>query len=132
VSARDVKALGIEHVPRVADARYFKPVLEDGRIISPSAIIWCTGFKSDFSWLEPSAIDKKGYPLHERGISSVLDGFYFVGMTFQFAMSSHLLGGVGRDAAFIARHIHEHSALQKYSLKERVDNKKLLPHDLSF
>jgi CheY-like chemotaxis protein len=95
VSPKDVKAAGIEHVPRVTDVRYGKPVLEDGRIISPAAIIWCTGFKPDFSWLEPSATDEMGYPICERGISSVLDGLYFVEMTFQFALTSHLIGGVG-------------------------------------
>jgi len=132
VSPKDVKAAGIEHVPRVTDVRYGKPVLEDGRIISPAAIIWCTGFKPDFSWLEPSAMDEKSYPFHERGISSVLDGLYFVGMMFQFAMTSHLIGGVGKDAAFIAKHIHEHSAVQnKYPLKEKANSKEMLLDNLS-
>ena len=33
VSPKDVEAAGIEHVPRVTDVKYGKPVLEDGRII---------------------------------------------------------------------------------------------------
>ena len=106
VSPKDVEAAGIEHVLKVTDAQYGKPVLEDGRILNPSTIIWCTGFKTDFSWLEHSATDDNGYPLCNAGISTVLEGLYFVGMMFQFAMNSHLIGGVGKDAAFIAEQIY--------------------------
>ena len=88
-------------------------------LLNPSAIIWCTGFKTDFSWLEQSATDENGYPIAKRGISTVLDGLYFVGMMFQFALNSHLIGGVGKDAAFIAKHIHTHSSISnKSSAKE--------------
>ena len=109
VSPQDVMNAGIEHLPRVTGEKDGKPVLEDGEIISPSAIIWCTGFKPDFLWIDHKVTDEKGYLLGERGISSVLDGLYFVGMLFQFAMNSHLIGGVGKDAAFIAKHIHSQS-----------------------
>jgi putative flavoprotein involved in K+ transport len=120
VSPKDVKMAGIEHVPRVTGENNGKPVLEDGRIISPSAIIWCTGFKTDFTWIDHSVTDEKGYPIGEKGISSVLNGLYFVGMLFQFAMNSHLIGGVGKDAAFIANHIHKHSILRRKQIGERV------------
>ena len=119
VSPKDVKAAGIEHLPKVTDAKYGKPVLEDGRIISPAAIIWCTGFKTDFSWLESSATDDKGYPIAERGVSTIFDGLYFVGMLFQFAFNSHLIGGVGKDAAFVAKHVHEHSEHNHFTQKEK-------------
>lgn len=126
VSSKDVEAAGIKHVPKVTDAKYGKPVLEDGRILNPSAIIWCTGFNKNFSWLEESATDDNGYPIAERGISTVLDGLYFVGMLFQHALTSHLIGGVGKDAAFIAKHIHEHSTLQhKHHNEKLIKNEQL-------
>lgn len=132
VSPKDVEAASIEHVSKITDAKHGKPVLESGRIISPSAIIWCTGFETAFSWLEESATDEKGYPIAKRGISSVMDGLYFVGMMFQYALSSHLIGGVGKDAAFIAKHLHTHSSLQnKSSAKENIKNKKVLLDNLS-
>ncbi len=76
--------------------------------------------KTDFSWINHRVTDEKGYPIGERGVSSILDGLYFVGMLFQFAMNSHLIGGVGKDAAFIARHIHEHSILRRKHTGQRM------------
>lgn len=119
VSPKDVEAAGIVHEHKAIDAKYGKPVLEDGRILNPATIIWCTGFKTNFSWLEESATDDNGYPIAKRGVSTVLKGLYFVGMLFQYAFNSHLIGGVGKDAAFIAKHIYEQSQ-KKYSLKEWI------------
>ncbi|HPM03199.1 MAG TPA: hypothetical protein PK816_13670 [Candidatus Cloacimonadota bacterium] len=44
----------------------------------------------------------------KRGISSTNYGLYFIGMPFQFGLTSGLVGGVGRDADYISRHILSH------------------------
>ena len=41
----------------------------------------------------------------KRGVSTEVKGLYFIGMLFQYGLTSGLLGGVGRDAAFIVKHI---------------------------
>lgn len=46
-----------------------------------------------------------GEPLHERGLVSGEPGLYVVGRPFLFSLTSSLIGGVGRDAGFIAEQI---------------------------
>jgi hypothetical protein len=40
-----------------------------------------------------------------RGIVESVPGLYFMGLLFQYSLSSALVGGVGRDAAYIVGHI---------------------------
>ena len=44
-----------------------------------TTIVWATGFKFDFSWLQVDAFDEKGLPFHKRGISAER-GIYFLGL----------------------------------------------------
>jgi putative flavoprotein involved in K+ transport len=46
--------------------------------------------------------------MHERGVVESEPGLYFVGRFFQLAFTSSLIGGVGRDAEYIARHLASH------------------------
>lgn len=71
------------------------------------AVIFAGGFRPDYgSWLPwPEAFDAHGFPIHEDGASTVLPGLYFVGVHFLRKRKSSLLGGVGEDAALVARHI---------------------------
>jgi putative flavoprotein involved in K+ transport len=93
---------GVECVGRVAGVHSGKPQLEDDRGLAVEAVIWATGFRPDFKWIELPVFDEFGYPLHQRGIVQEAPGLYFVGLPFQTALSSALLGGVGADAAYVA------------------------------
>ena len=70
-----------------------------------SNVIWCTGFVPDFSWIDLPILDPNGFPKHDRVVVSSQPGLYFMGLVFLSTLSSALLGGVGRDAVHIARHI---------------------------
>jgi putative flavoprotein involved in K+ transport len=105
ISANDLETAGVERVPRVTGTESGYPKLEDGRILQVSAIVWATGYKPDFSWIEPVISDVTGWPKAYRGVSSSVEGIYFVGMPFQFGLTSGLIGGVGRDAAYITKQI---------------------------
>jgi putative flavoprotein involved in K+ transport len=108
VSVKDLITAGVEQVPRVTAVENGLPRLEDGRVMSVSSIVWATGFKPDFSWIDLKVTDEKtGWPLTDRGVSTVTRGMYFIGMLFQYGLTSGLVGGVGRDAAFIAKHIRK-------------------------
>ena len=48
-------------------------------------------------------------PIHQRGVVTSEPGVYFVGLPFQFAISSDVLPGVGRDAAFVVKHLDRRS-----------------------
>lgn len=99
------RATGIERVPRTAGVRGGVPLLDDGRVLEVANVIWCTGFVPDFDWIDLPVFDQGGGPVHDRGIVGSEPGLYFVGLIFLYALSSPLVGGVGRDAEHIARHI---------------------------
>ena len=81
------------------------PVLEDGKVLEVSNVIWSTGFTRDYNWIDLSLPTHNGLPIHDRGIVESAPGLYFVGLPFLYSLSSALLGGVGRDAAHIVEHI---------------------------
>ena len=66
-----------------------------------STIIWASGYKLDFGWVQIPVFDQTGYPVHQRGIT-VFPGLYFLGLHWLYKRKSALLYGVGEDAAFIA------------------------------
>ena len=69
-----------------------------------STIIWCTGFKSDFSWIDLPVLSESGFPIHKRGVSSV-SGIYFVGFPWLYKRKSGLICGVAEDAEYISKKI---------------------------
>jgi len=105
VKPKDIAAAGIERVPRTVGVRHGSPTVEDGRVIVASNVIWCTGFRPDFGWIDLPIFGEDGEPVHERGVVEPEPGLYFVGLFFLSALTSSLVGGVGRDAEHIAKHI---------------------------
>ena len=105
VRRKDLVRARVERVPRVTGVRDGLPLLEDGAVLEVANVIWCTGFASDFSWIDLPVLDQGGQPSHQRGVVRSEPGLYFMGLFFQSAGTSSLIGGVGRDARHIARHI---------------------------
>jgi putative flavoprotein involved in K+ transport len=108
VKPKDIAAEGIERVPRVVGVQEGLPLLEDGRVLEAANVVWCTGFRPDFSWIDlPVFGDEEApkEPIHRRGIVAGEPGLYFVGLFFLYAMSSGFLPGVGRDAKYIVKDI---------------------------
>jgi putative flavoprotein involved in K+ transport len=98
---QEMAAAGIELVPPLAGIRSGKPYLEDGRILDVGAVIWATGYRPDYSWVRLPIFDEHGLPRHLRGAVPEAPGLYFLGLIFQTALNSSLIGGVGADAAYI-------------------------------
>jgi len=69
-----------------------------------SAIVFCAGFASDFSWVKPPVLDPRGFPVHERGVTDS-EGLYFIGLPWLHTWGSGRFSGVGRDAEYIVNHI---------------------------
>ncbi|MEI4487867.1 NAD(P)/FAD-dependent oxidoreductase [Frigidibacter sp. MR17.14] len=67
-------------------------------------IIWATGFRFDFGWLQVAAFDETGQPLHRRGISAE-PGVYFLGLPELTNRASSFIYGCYYDAKYIATHI---------------------------
>jgi putative flavoprotein involved in K+ transport len=106
VKPADLLAAGVERIhARTVAARDGLPLLADGRLLDVTNVIWCTGYQPDFGWIALPIFDHDGEPIHERGVIATEPGLYFVGLFFLSAATSSLVGGVGRDAAYIAKHI---------------------------
>ena len=103
--AKDLEAAGVERVPRVVGVRDGLPVLEDDRVLEVANVVWCTGFQTDFRWIDLPVFGDDGEPLHYRGVVESEPGLYFLGLIFQYSFSSDVLPGRGRDAEYIAKHI---------------------------
>jgi putative flavoprotein involved in K+ transport len=101
---------GVRLVGRTVDAEARTVRFADGQSLRPEAIVWATGFRSDYSWIrEPEAIDERGAPIHRRGVTPA-PGLYFLGMHNQYSRGSSLIGFVRHDASFIVDRICEHAA----------------------
>jgi putative flavoprotein involved in K+ transport len=105
VRRNDLTAAGVQLVPRTAGVLDGSPVLDDGRVLDLANVIWCTGFAPDLTWINLPIFNEDGDPVHDRGVVESEPGLYFIGMYFLYALSSVLIGGVGRDAKHVARHI---------------------------
>lgn len=108
---------GVRLVGRVRDASAGKAVeCDDGSRVSTDdlTIVWCTGFADRYEWIRPSsrtaAFYDDGEPKHQRGEVPGAPGLYFVGLRFQYTLSSHLLYGVGRDARHVSGRIRRYLA----------------------
>ena len=113
IRRRDFAAAGIERVPRMTGVRNGYPVLEDGRVLEVSNVVWCTGFSSNYDWVKLSLPTRYGVPIHTRGVVESCAGLYLVGLPFLYSLSSALVGGVGRDARYIAEHIESATRARK-------------------
>jgi len=109
---KDLLAAGVENVPRVVGVRDGLPVLADDRALDVSNVVWCTGFRTDFSWIDLPVFDDDGGPTHERGVVDSEPGLYFLGLVFLYSFSSDVLPNRGRDAEYIAKHIGSHGMLR--------------------
>lgn len=99
----DLVDAGVQRVPRVVAARAGQPVLADGTTREVSSVIWCTGYRDDFGWIDLPAFDEHGEPRHRRGVADSVPGLYFLGLEFLYAVTSATIPGVGRDARYLAR-----------------------------
>jgi putative flavoprotein involved in K+ transport len=114
IPERALAEAGVVRVGRLTEVRGGLPVCPGGRakasecrgeVLRPRVVVWCTGFVSDYSWIDLPVLDEHGHPRHRRGAAVDFPGLHFVGLRFQHRMTSSLIGGVGADAAFIAEQV---------------------------
>jgi putative flavoprotein involved in K+ transport len=103
-SRRRVEQAGVGFRPRLTAADDGTARFADGTSTDPAAVIWATGFRSDYSWIQIPGATVDGQVVHNRGISPV-DGLYLLGMPWQHTRGSALLGFVHADAAHLAGHL---------------------------
>jgi putative flavoprotein involved in K+ transport len=81
------------------------PLLIDLNKAGIKTVIWATGFRPDYSWLELPILDHKGYIRHDGGVVGDAPGVYLMGMQFLRRRKSSLIDGVGDDARDLSAHL---------------------------
>lgn len=105
VKRADLAARGVERVTsRIEEVRDGRPVV-DGAPREVANVVWATGFRQAFGWINLPVLAGDGYPQERRGVVDAAPGLYFCGLSFQYSFSSMLLTGAGRDAAYVVDRI---------------------------
>src|SRR5581483_11930886 len=66
-------------------------------------IVWATGYRPDYSWLDVPVFDRRGRLRHEGGVVTGVRGLYLLGAPFLRRRRSTFIGGAVRDSEDLAR-----------------------------
>ena len=106
IRPREIEKAGIKRVPKVAGVVDGLPQLADQQALDVKNVVWCTGFYPSFSWIDIPVFKNKE-PVQKRGVVEREPGLYFVGLHFLYALSSGMVHGVERDAAYVVKTIRQ-------------------------
>jgi putative flavoprotein involved in K+ transport len=109
---KDIVAAGIERVPRITGVVDGRPRTEDGTMLDVANVIWATGFRPDFGWIDLPGLDASGRLASERGAVVGQPGLYVLGQEFQYMFNSHTVGGVGKDAGYVVQQLDQRSRVE--------------------
>jgi len=102
VKRADLDERGVERVTaRIEEVTDGRPVV-DGAPRDVATVVWATGFRQVFDWIRLPILGDDGWPREMRGVVADAPGLFFCGLSFQYAFSSMVFAGVGRDAGFVA------------------------------
>jgi putative flavoprotein involved in K+ transport len=109
---------GVELKPRATAVSGRTVGYDDGTEVQVDAVIWATGYRPDYSWIDLPIVDENGRLRHRRGVTDVA-GLSFLGLTWQWTRGSALIGWVKDDAAFLAERIAASDGGKARSVPER-------------
>ncbi|WP_437818884.1 flavin-containing monooxygenase [Sorangium sp. So ce1078] len=109
IDPRSIARRGVALAPRLVQLDGRTARFADGSRRRVDAVLWATGFRPRFDFLDVPVLDGRGAPVHRRGVTRA-PGLYFLGLPWQHRIDSSLLGGVGRDAQHLAEQIQRHLA----------------------
>jgi putative flavoprotein involved in K+ transport len=81
-----------------------EPTTLDLRKSGIKSVIYGTGFRFDFRWIDFPILDERGYPRYDRGVTDI-PGLYFIGLHWLHRFGSGLFLDVGRDAEYVVEHL---------------------------
>jgi putative flavoprotein involved in K+ transport len=101
---KDLRTAGVGFRPRLSTFSGDVAHFADGTTMRVDAVVWATGFASDYSWLDVPNVIVEGTVRHHDGVTHA-PGLYFIGLPWQTTRGSALLGFVGADAAALSARI---------------------------
>ena len=114
VKRSDLLDRGVERLQeRVVGVKDGQPMLDGGRVVDVANVVWCTGFKHAFGWIDLPVIGADGWPMELRGVVDSAPGLYFSGLTFQSSGASMFMAGAGPDAASVVAHLLRRTDVQR-------------------
>ncbi len=102
-----LRAAGVTLHGRLIGAEGRTAQLADGRSLEIDAVVWATGFRPDYSWIDIDGVWDGGQVVHQRG-GTRTPGLWFIGLPWQHTRGSALLGFVKDDAAWVTAQLNEH------------------------
>ena len=114
-SRRGLQRAGVRFRPRLLDAAGRTLRFADGSSSEVAVVVWATGYRPDYSWIDVPGVLRNGRVVHSRGVTDV-PGLYFLGLPWQHTRGSALLGFVADDAAYVAAHAGRTAATQHRGL----------------
>lgn len=100
----------VHRMPHVVGVEGMTVLFRGGLRVKVKNIIWCTGFQNNYPWIKLDVFCQDGRPIEQRGVVRKIPGLYFIGLNWLYRMNSGQVGGVGRDARFLAQVIRKHKA----------------------
>jgi putative flavoprotein involved in K+ transport len=103
-SPKRLRGLGVDLHPRAVSVSGNTMGFADDTDLRVDAVLWATGYRPDYSWINAPVLDDHGRVRHQRGVTDV-PGLYFLGLYWQHTRGSALLGWVKDDAEYLAAQI---------------------------
>ena len=98
------KRHGVSIHGRAVDAQGSTVTFSDSHALDVQGLVWATGFRQHYQWIDVPVFDDTGRPRHQRGVTEG-PGLYFLGLSWQHTRGSALLGWVKDDAEHLAQQI---------------------------
>ncbi|NBC32168.1 MAG: NAD(P)-binding domain-containing protein [Alphaproteobacteria bacterium] len=71
-----------------------------------TSVVWATGYRRVYGWLQVPVLDACGEVVHDGGVTPA-PGLYVLGLRLLRRRKSSFIDGVGADAEALARHLHD-------------------------
>jgi putative flavoprotein involved in K+ transport len=102
----DLERAGVRrYLARTTGVRDGRPLLADGTVLDVANVIWCTGFRPAYEWMELPVLGEDGWPMQTRGVVESAPGLYVLGLPFLYAFASMLVVGAARDAEYVTNRL---------------------------
>jgi putative flavoprotein involved in K+ transport len=104
-----IESQGIDAPTEAPYVPLWEPPADGGRELDLAragirAVVWSTGYRPDYRWVEVPVFDGKGYPAHQRGVTTV-EGLHFLGLPWLYTWGSGRFSGVADDARYLSDRI---------------------------